>query len=150
MLFKVSVCLGKQLQLDALWIVHGMWLTSITHLLGLGHVFPWSCQSSHLMRWLKSSIFSKHHPLSLTEFPTGENAIISLSKATILQHFIEHVQRKWTPSSKYYIAKISFTYRKVTSSNRYRLEAHAGFFRLPMKGIFDPYVLCPLDKKLIS
>ena len=35
----------------------------------------------------------------------------------------------------------SFIYRKVASSNMSRLEAHAGFFRLLMKGIFDPYVL---------
>ena len=40
-------------------------------------------------------------------------------------------------------------YRKVASSNTFRLEAHAGFFRLLMKGIFDPYVLWPFDKKLI-
>ena len=33
------------------------------------------------------------------------------------------------------------TYRKVASSNTSRLEAHVGFFRLLMKGIFDPYVL---------
>ena len=32
-------------------------------------------------------------------------------------------------------------YRKVASSNRSCLEAHAGIFRLLMKGIFDPYVL---------
>ena len=32
-------------------------------------------------------------------------------------------------------------YCKVASSNTSRLEAHAGFFRLLMKGIFDPYVL---------
>ena len=32
-------------------------------------------------------------------------------------------------------------YRKVASSNTSRLEPHAGFFRLLMKGIFDPYVL---------
>ena len=32
-------------------------------------------------------------------------------------------------------------YRKVASSNKSRLEAHAGFFTLLMKGIFDPYVL---------
>ena len=32
-------------------------------------------------------------------------------------------------------------YRKVTSSNTSCLEAHAGFFRLLMKGIFDLYVL---------
>ena len=32
-------------------------------------------------------------------------------------------------------------YRKVASSNMSRLEAHVGFFRLLMKGIFEPYVL---------
>ena len=32
-------------------------------------------------------------------------------------------------------------YRKVASSNTSCLEAHAGFSRLLMKGIFDPYVL---------
>ena len=39
--------------------------------------------------------------------------------------------------------KIKFIYRKVASSFRSRLEAHAGFFRLLMKGISesDPYVL---------
>ena len=31
-------------------------------------------------------------------------------------------------------------YRKVASYNMSHLEAHAGFFRLLMKGIFDPYV----------
>ena len=31
-------------------------------------------------------------------------------------------------------------YRKVASSNTSRLEAQTGFFRLLMKGIFDPYV----------
>ena len=41
-------------------------------------------------------------------------------------------------------------YRKVASSNTSHLEAHAGFFRLLMKGIFDPYVLWPFDKKWIS
>ena len=30
------------------------------------------------------------------------------------------------------------TYRKVASSNFSGLEAHADFFRLLMKGIFDP------------
>ena len=32
-------------------------------------------------------------------------------------------------------------YHKVTSSDTSRLEAHTGFFKLLMKGIFDPYVL---------
>ena len=42
------------------------------------------------------------------------------------------------------------TYRKVASSNTSRLEAHAGFFRLLMKEIFDAYILWPFDKKLIA
>ena len=41
-------------------------------------------------------------------------------------------------------------YRKVASSNTSRLEAQTGFFRLLMKGIFDPYLLGTFDKKLIS
>ena len=41
-------------------------------------------------------------------------------------------------------------YCKVASSNTSCLEEHAGFFRLLMKGIFDPYVLWPFHKKLIS
>ena len=44
---------------------------------------------------------------------------------------------------------ISFDYRKVPSFNMSHLEAHAGFFRLLMKEISDPYVLLPFDKKLI-
>ena len=40
-------------------------------------------------------------------------------------------------------------YRKIASSNTSRLEAHEGFFRLLMKGIFGSYVLWPFDKKLI-
>ena len=39
-------------------------------------------------------------------------------------------------------------YRKVAHSNKSHLEAHAGFFRLLIRGIFDPYVLWPFDKKL--
>ena len=41
-------------------------------------------------------------------------------------------------------------YRKVASSNTTCLGAHAGFFKLLIKGIFDHYVLWPFDKKLIS
>ena len=37
--------------------------------------------------------------------------------------------------------KDMYEYRKVASSNTSHLEAHAGVFRLLMKGIFDPYVL---------
>ena len=43
----------------------------------------------------------------------------------------------------------NFIYCKVVSSKMSGLEAYAGFFRLLMKGIFDPYVLCPFDKKLV-
>ena len=37
----------------------------------------------------------------------------------------------------------------VASASLFRFEAHTGLFRLLMKGIFDPYVLWPFDKKLI-
>ena len=57
----------------------------------------------------------------------------------------EQYCRKWSGASKHQI-----TYRKVVSSNTSRLDAHAGFFRLLVKGIFNPYVLRPYDKKLFS
>ena len=43
-----------------------------------------------------------------------------------------------------FLTGLSGMYCKVVS----HLEAHAGFFRLLMKGIFDPYVLWPFDKKV--
>ena len=49
----------------------------------------------------------------------------------------EHTQRENIKGQKPQIYKC----RKVASSNMSRLEAPAGFFRLLMKGIFDPYVL---------
>ena len=39
------------------------------------------------------------------------------------------------------VSKFYSPYRKVVSSNTSRVEAHEGFFRLLVKGIFDPYVL---------
>ena len=40
-------------------------------------------------------------------------------------------------------------YRIVASSNTSRLEAHAGIYKLLMKGSFDAHVLWLFDKKLI-
>ena len=40
----------------------------------------------------------------------------------------------------------NINYRKVASSKTSRLETHAGFSKLLMKGIFNPYVLWPLKK----
>jgi hypothetical protein len=37
--------------------------------------------------------------------------------------------------------QLQFRYHKVASSNTSCLVAHAGFFRLHMKGIFNPYGL---------
>ena len=39
------------------------------------------------------------------------------------------------------IRVLTITYCKVASPNTSCLEAHAGLFRLLMKGILDPYVL---------
>ena len=66
----------------------------------------------------------------------------------------QHWKQSMTARSTFLVLLLheTFTYKccKVASSNTTRLEAHAGFFRLLMKGIFDPYVLWPFDKKLIS
>ena len=44
-------------------------------------------------------------------------------------------------SKLYCMEKLSIhTYCKVASSNKSCLEAHAGFYRLLMKGIFNPYI----------
>ena len=39
-------------------------------------------------------------------------------------------------------------YRIVASTSPSRFEAHAGLFRLSMKGIFDAYVLWTFDQKI--
>ena len=43
--------------------------------------------------------------------------------------------------ANYFITAILMLYRKVVSSNTHRLEVHAGFFKLLMKGILELYVL---------
>ena len=43
---------------------------------------------------------------------------------------------------------LSFDWIKVLSSNTTCSEAHADFFRLLMKRVFNPYALRPFDKKL--
>ena len=57
-------------------------------------------------------------------------AEVLLNKADLHSKFMDSAYPIW--HSKYC---------KVLSSNTSRLEAHTGFFRLLMKGIFDPYVL---------
>ena len=44
-------------------------------------------------------------------------------------------------TAKNKLESIKEIYRKVASSNTSCLEAHAGFFRLLMKRIFDSYAL---------
>ena len=56
---------------------------------------------------------------------------LKLNFVCLLRHFSHFKQIR--------IAKI--VYRKVSSSNTSHLGKHAGFFKLLMKGIFDPYVL---------
>ena len=46
-----------------------------------------------------------------------------------------------------YLDLLEKEYRIVASTIPSRLEAHAGFFRLPMKGIFDPEY-CDLFSKV--
>ena len=50
----------------------------------------------------------------------------------------------------YFVFMTQDIYPKVGSSNTSRLEGHSGFFRLLMKGIFNPYVLWPFAKNSFS
>ena len=64
---------------------------------------------------------------------------------------IWHVRYKvMRVGSDTFIQKILQNYLEVASSNPSRLEAHDGFFRLIIKGIFNLRVLWPYGKKLIS
>ena len=47
----------------------------------------------------------------------------------------DYIPKKWDEEN-----------RKIASSNTSRLEAHVGFFRLRVKGLFGPYVLLPFEK----
>jgi hypothetical protein len=58
-------------------------------------------------------------------------------------HQFEHISKR-IPLHRFCICRSGGTfwnYHKVASSNTSRWEAHAGFFRLLMMGIFDPYVI---------
>ena len=55
-------------------------------------------------------------------------------RATSCQKFAGN---RLSPGNKYFVSM----YRKIASSNTSCLEAHVGFFKLLMKGIFGPYVL---------
>ena len=48
--------------------------------------------------------------------------------------------RGWVALLKYYSLTDRRIYPKIASSNMSRLEAHVGFFRLLMKGIFGPKI----------
>ena len=54
-----------------------------------------------------------------------------------------------TKFSQLRIHEVKIINRKVASTSPSNFEAHAGLFRLPMKGIFDAYVLRPFGKKFI-
>ena len=64
-----------------------------------------------------------------------------LARALLIERDCVYSKKIFDNSGLCLIHKIiSFESHKVTSSNTSRLKAHAGFFRLLMKGIFGPYV----------
>ena len=65
-------------------------------------------------------------------------SVISTKRAASTESAEIQALKRRKKSKKHYNF---FQYPKVASSNTSRLEAHARFFRLLMKGIFDPYVL---------
>ena len=70
---------------------------------------------------------------------------LSAHKLCTMAHLIKTIQKLW---KKTCLSDFD-NYRIVASTSPSRIEAHAGLFRSLMKGIFDPYVLWPFDKKLI-
>ena len=67
---------------------------------------------------------------------------------------LHKLKKKKTTCNNSYVVSLFFPwakliYRIVASRSTSRLVTCLGLFRLLMKGIFGPYVLRPLDKKLI-
>ena len=81
-----------------------------------------SYQNSYNQRWLKRHFFAE---FTLQNWDMEDDC----SKLILL-----------------FISDQGLNYRKIASSNTSRFEAHEGFFRLLMKGIFNPYALWPFDK----
>ena len=82
-----------------------------------------------LLHYVQSCLYSLADVFLKRDLPTSYFAVLS-TKA------IEIVSREG-------VTRLLFKhrYRKIASSNTSCLEAHVGFFRLLMKGIFGPYVL---------
>ena len=68
-----------------------------------------------------------------------EKRIVVLKKQKSRQP--RHVKKELKKKSIDLVSKLEIIYHKVASSSPSRIEAHAGLFRLLMKGIFDHYVL---------
>ena len=94
------------------------------HLSCLAQVFETACSS---LAWLTSE----------TEWKC---AAVSRTYRSIDGHTAPYVRLGCTNNIGP-ICQENYSYRKVASSNSSRLKAHAGFFRLLMKGFFDPYLL---------
>ena len=74
---------------------------------------------------LRPSIHNGFNSPCAVSLPVNGNNILKVNAVLELEHIII----------------ITLIYHKVASSTMSRLEAHVVFFRLLMKGIFDPYVL---------
>ena len=96
--------------------------------------------------WI-SPFFSSHLVASYQSSAAAELCLATISAYSELKTLILFM---WDCGSFINQHGKKSKYRKVTSSNTSRLEAHASFFWLLMKGIFDSYKLRPSDKKLIS
>ena len=122
--------------------------------------------SAHTINCVCHSIRSMFRVLGIYNFAVFLNAVVSstslkkslekVASCIILETFIG--SKNLRTANVPFINKIVWfkraqgkgNCRKLASSNTSCLEAHAGFYRLLMKGIFDPEVLWPFEKKLIS
>ena len=76
----------------------------------------------------------------------------NISSPKVVTKSVTGLYYSWNCSNLFWsdlVQTTSLKFCKIKRSNMSCWEAHVGFFRLFMKGIFGPYVLWHFDKKLI-
>ena len=76
----------------------------------------------------------------------------NISSPKVVTKSVTGLYYSWNCSNLFWsdlVQTTSLKFCKIKRSNMSCWEAHVGFFRLFMKGIFGPYVLWHFDKKLL-
>ena len=106
-----------------------------------------SRQTNHFWLLLRKvpkigAVFLRLNDFSFLQWSGVHFLIITVSQGIEFQLWGVQINKEYRKSN----CIIFYEYRIVESTSPSCIEAHAGLFRLLMKGIFDPYVLWPFDK----